>query len=187
LAKILVLDDTKANLDAAREQLASHELTLVMKFSDARALIRDRYDFETKTKVPGTAYDIVLTDLFLPGEREGQGDEGFALVGEPIPTGLVLALLAIQKGVGKVAVVSNGNHHAHPMTWALDALQDDFCAEKYSAEANTVLPGRLYSFTGYECPTVGNRSEHQKKSYEERAPLYDIKDWARVVAEITKG
>lgn len=171
--KILVLDDTKTQLDAAAEQLAGrgHELTLVSKFSEARALMAPHWDREKKETVPGTMYDVVLTDLFLPGEREGQGSEGYAFIGELLPTGLACALLALKTGTPKVAIVSDGNHHAHPLVWALDALQSREGNPPQSAAVNTVLPGRLWSFTGYECPVT----------------KADVKDWAKVVDEITKA
>lgn len=168
--RILILDDTQANLDAAAEQLKGHELVLVSSFSRARKRLSPSWDNEKKKMVPGERFDIVLTDLFLPGEKEGQGDKGYAFIGEPVPTGLALALLALKVGVGKVAVVSNGNHHHHPLTWALDALQER--NKKSRGEVNVVLPGRLWSFTGYECPTTEENR--------------DVKDWAVVFSEITK-
>lgn len=68
------------------------------------------------------AFDIVMTDNFMPAERDGQGTEGLSLVGQMIPVGLVLAIMALKANVATIIIASRDNHHAHPITWAMDAI-----------------------------------------------------------------
>lgn len=65
-------------------------------------------------------FDVVFTDLLVPASRQAQGGEGLQLVGQQMPLGATIALLALCGGVKNVAVVSNENHHHHPASAALD-------------------------------------------------------------------
>lgn len=155
--KILVIDDTQTERDAAAQQLQGHEVTFAAKFTDGRDLIRQG------------GWDVVLTDLMMPGQREGQGDDGAEFVGQLTPYGLVLAPLALKHGMAKVAIVSSGNHHNHPVFWACDALQG---SDRQDLGARSqVIPG-LWAFTGYNCLTT------KEKPY--------TKDWGKVLELITK-
>ncbi len=68
-------------------------------------------------------FDAVLTDLLVPASRQAQGDEGQRLVGQEMPLGSIIALLAISNGVKRVAVVTDMNHHNHPASAALDCFE----------------------------------------------------------------
>jgi len=62
----------------------------------------------------------------MPGEKEGispKAQEKFA--GISMPYGFTVALLAIKSGVKKVAVVSLGGHHDHPILWFCDDLEGE--------------------------------------------------------------
>lgn len=67
-------------------------------------------------------FDVVLTDLLVPASRQAQGGEGLQFVGQQMPLGTAIALLALCGGVKNVAVVSNENHHHHPASAALDCF-----------------------------------------------------------------
>ena len=91
------------------------------------SLRRTRIDFycgEAKkkaTKYPD--FDIVLTDLLVPASRQAQGTEGQRFVGQEMPLGTIIALLALCAGVKKVAVVTDMNHHNHPASAAFDCFR----------------------------------------------------------------
>ena len=70
-------------------------------------------------------FDVVLTDLLVPASRQAQGDEGKPFVGQEMPLGTTIALLALCNGVRKVAVVTDKNHHAHPASAAFDCFERD--------------------------------------------------------------
>lgn len=69
------------------------------------------------------AYDAVLLDLMLPATRAAMGDAGMKFVGQLMPYGYSLAIHAIQNGAKKVGILTETNHHMHPMSAALDSLR----------------------------------------------------------------
>jgi len=158
--KILVIDDTQAQLDHAKNVLADYEVTIAGSWR------------EGKEALEMGGWDLVLTDLSMPAEGDGQGPDGRKYVGQPTPYGFPLALLALKLGIPKVAIVSNGqgddgNHHDHPIFWASDNLHGE------------IVPERLWAFTGYECPHM------DEKSMPGVEKSYLIKDWATVVKTVT--
>jgi hypothetical protein len=72
-------------------------------------------------------FDVVLTDLLVPASRQAQGGEGERLVGQEMPLGTTIALLALTVGVKNVAVVTDKNHHHHPASAAFDHFGCDRC------------------------------------------------------------
>jgi CheY-like chemotaxis protein len=89
-------------------------------------LRRERIDFyHGEAKEQATTYpdfDIVLTDLLVPASGQAQGGEGMKFIGQEMPLGTTIALLALCAGVKKVAVVTDMNHHHHPASAAFDCL-----------------------------------------------------------------
>ena len=113
MRKILVVDDNYTNLAAAEEQLGeNNSLTTVSTFSEAAKML-------CKKK-----WDVVMTDVFMPGESDGLGPEGKKHVGELIPVGLVVALMALKNNIPEIYIVSDTNHHDHPMSWAMDEIKN---------------------------------------------------------------
>jgi CheY-like chemotaxis protein len=109
--RVLVVDDSRAHLAAAVEQLsADHEVTTT-----------DSYE-EALEKIRAETYDAVLSDLMMPAEPHALGTEGLKHLGHPVAIGFVVALCAARAGVQMVAVITDANHHNHPMSAALDFL-----------------------------------------------------------------
>ena len=109
--RILVIDDKLANLESAENQFADKnvELTIVSTYQGALYLIKN------------ARFDIVLTDLMMPGDGEGiSGDN--PEIGKEVPYGLILSILAKNKSVENVAILSDISHHAGPIAWAMDNL-----------------------------------------------------------------
>lgn len=112
--RILVIDDKNVNLDMAEKQFAGKnvELETVSTYSGALYLIKDR------------RFDIILTDLMLIGEGDGISRDNLE-IGREVPYGLVLSIIAKNKGVEHVAIVTDISHHSGPIAWAMDELMGD--------------------------------------------------------------
>lgn len=109
--KILVVDDLATNLNNAKVQFQNKnvELTCCPLFSVAADLLKSN------------EYDILLTDLMLPGESHGISDTN-PEIGVEVPYGLVLSILAKKIGVSHVAILTDINHHSGPIANAMDTL-----------------------------------------------------------------
>jgi hypothetical protein len=83
-------------------------------------------------------FDVVLTDLLVPASRQAQGGEGTKFVGQEMPLGSIIALLALVNGVKKVAVVTDMNHHSHPASAAFDCF-----GGTSKSEANIICTNRV--------------------------------------------
>ena len=112
--KVLVVDDKSRNLTDAKNQFTDKNVELICSpmFSIAVELLK-RHKF-----------DVVLTDLMLPGESEGIGDNN-PEIGKEVPYGLVLSILAKNMGVPHVAILTDISHHSGPIAWAMDNLLGD--------------------------------------------------------------
>lgn len=71
---------------------------------------------------PPPPFDVVLTDLLMPAGRVTQGPDGMRYVGQEIPVGFALSLMAVLQGAKYVAVATATNHHNHPASAMLDRL-----------------------------------------------------------------
>lgn len=128
--KILVFDDKEINRQAAIAQLGKdHDLTVVGTYNEAKESLRpeiDRkkmYEFLEQGKSYAEAvkmssgearFHAVLTDLLVPASDRAQGNEGKKFVGQEMPLGLFIALLAAKYGVKIVGLLTDANHHNHP-------------------------------------------------------------------------
>jgi hypothetical protein len=91
------------------------------KVRKAEYLAAKKVENEKATTYPD--FDVVLTDLLVPASRQAQG-EGMKFVGQEMPLGSIIALLALVNGVKKVAVVTDMNHHSHPASAAFDCFRE---------------------------------------------------------------
>lgn len=69
-------------------------------------------------------WDAVLVDLLMPAGKDAQGPNGKPFVGQLMPVGFALALLAAKNGAKYIAVVTVENHHNHPASAMLDRLEN---------------------------------------------------------------
>ena len=117
--RILVVDDNEINQAAARAQLSDYDLTVVGSYDEAEKLIN-----REMASVPGEKkFDVVLADLLMPAS--GLGMCSNILSGQEMPIGIFLALLAAKNGAKQVAVFTDCNHHAHPVSACFDAFNPD--------------------------------------------------------------
>lgn len=116
--KILVVDDKSVHLDAAKAQLGGHDLVLADTYDQGQKLLQDTHGF-----------DVVLVDLLMPASRQQQGPDGAKFVGQEMPVGIFLALLAAKNGAKLVAVHSDSCHHSHPASACFDSFSRFFWGE----------------------------------------------------------
>jgi len=176
--KILVIDDTQAHLDAAKQTLVGHDVTYCATHEGAVELLYGQHDKKRRQellqehKAKGTPFneyydkvlaettlpywDVVLSDLLMPAGSMSQGGVGRQYVGQEMAVGWSLALKAAQTGAKYVAVVTDTNHHHHPASAMLDGFNRHF----FTIDGARVLMTnyvRLVGITGTEvtCPDCG--------------------------------
>lgn len=191
--RILVIDDNQTHRDAAKIQLAEHDLTVVGTYDNGRELLQDKHDFE-----------VVLTDLLMPASSDKQGDGGLGFVGQEMPIGIFLGLLAAKNGAKLVAIHSDADHHSHPASACFDAFSRYFwkdpspnssrcgwshdeckphpievCGAKMilSNNRNWVFPANPETLERF------SKEYDDSLSYEERCEAYKfrVKDWSAVL------
>ena len=124
--RVLIIDNTPENIEAAVEQFAKIkgvELTTISSFDEFDKLFhRYSYHFE-KGKNPILQYDVVLTDLMM-SESSAEEYPKFEYYSKvEFPFGVSIAAFAKRSGVKHVGVVSRINHHVGPFEWSLDYFQ----------------------------------------------------------------
>lgn len=140
---ILVIEDSAVHQQAAREQLADHNLTVVGSYDEGQEWLTPYGDLYCKKArefrkggmndddasaqaLQLFKWDVVLIDLMLPASRQALSDEHRHLAGQEMPIGTTLAFLALKQGVKRVAVVTDTNHHHNPASAALDVMCSSF-------------------------------------------------------------
>ncbi len=141
-------------------------------------------------------FDAVLTDLLMPaGERDMAG-EGLKFVGQEMPVGFALSLMAVVHGAKFVAVATDAGHHDHPAS----AMFDNFgsrCPNEdgmYARTTSFVMNGaevRYYHspmmfVDGTTCTHCDGTSSKEKWCHPCRSTgKQSGKDWGSVIAHLT--
>ncbi|MFH2231778.1 MAG: response regulator [Patescibacteria group bacterium] len=111
LAEVLVVDDSFWHLMAAPEQFKGRKVLICDTYLEAIELL-DKHRF-----------DAVMTDLLMPTTSENQGPESKKEhVGKLMPMGAFVAAKALEAGVKQVCVVSDTDHHDHPVGHVAEKL-----------------------------------------------------------------
>lgn len=170
--RILIIEDDEKHILSAKKfaQECGHEVTIVTSYDEAEKALCG--DDRMAREEPIKNFDVVMTDLFLPCSAEGLGDPGtFWLVDQPY--GLTLALLAMRTGVKAVGIFTDGNHHSHPMIWALDTLRGYFGQSFRIGDATLLCTSRG--------PTLRRRLRDEEGEklciVPDDSPLLWAKDW----------
>lgn len=113
--KILLIDDTIRHRRAGKQQLTAlgHEVRSFGTYSEARHAVDS-----------GETFDVALIDLNMPAEVDPWG-AGFPkdYLGQSVAVGYPLALSLSLLGIPRVALSSDGGHHANPSNAMLDWLK----------------------------------------------------------------
>lgn len=119
---ILVVEDTEKHQDSAREQFKYHKLVLARNYEEGRSALESGYH-----------YTVLLTDLMMPkGGRETMGPEGMKYIFDLLPLGFPLAFLAAKIKVPYIGIVTDVNHHDHPISAAIDPISGAYWRESGS-------------------------------------------------------
>lgn len=108
--KILVIDDNGTHCAAARAQLKDHQTMVVDSYDLGQKLVDNKHDFE-----------VVFVDLLMPASRQSMGGN-LKFIGQELPVGIFLALLAAKNGAKHVVVFTDSDHHSHPASACFDAF-----------------------------------------------------------------
>ncbi len=119
--KILIIDDNQENLEAAKKQLADHEVTTLSSFDE----LASRFGYINSLNVKKLedyflSFEVILTDLFLPASLKGVKQGSY----EDVPYGIIITMVALRLGI-PVAIVTSAGHHDNPFTWALNLIGCD--------------------------------------------------------------
>jgi CheY-like chemotaxis protein len=111
--RVLLVDDSAKHRRAGKRQLEAlgHEVVATCEYREARKLVQE------------SCFDVALLDLLMPAESTTLAPDARAEhVGREIAIGFPLAL-AFGGSVPRIAVATDTNHHAHPMSAAVDWFQ----------------------------------------------------------------
>lgn len=129
LMDILVIEDTKLHQDSAREQFLQKNIIDTLH-QQGRSYVLDNADnYEQgkqkllSMKNQENRYTVVLTDLMVPkGGRDTMSPKGMEYIFDLMPYGFTLALLAAKLHVPYIGIVTDINHHDHPMSACIDPI-----------------------------------------------------------------
>ncbi len=180
--RVLVIEDSLVQIEAAQAQLVNHEITVCRSFREAEGVLAGAKNgcwYKEDAEFP---FDAVLTDLFLPPSPIGtvsvvqnyETEEGvikrdlpktIERFGEEIPYGLVIALASMRRNT-PVAIVSDKNHHGHPINWALDLV---------ASRERRLLLGTSHFLTMEGCYLVTKNANGER-----------VKDWGKALEILMK-
>lgn len=109
--RILLVDDSVRHRRAGIKDLTvlGHEVTAVGSYTDALRLAREQ------------TFDVALIDMLMPAEAQTLGPAAIEqFLGAEIGIGFPMLMKLALCGVKKVAMATDTNHHAHPMSAAVD-------------------------------------------------------------------
>jgi CheY-like chemotaxis protein len=150
--KILVIDDSHLHQASAQQTLQGHDFVIAKTHDEARTLL----DGDRDRSIAPQSFDVVLSDLLMPAGKKTQGPKGERYVGQEMPVGFALALLAVVRGAKYVAVVTDTGHHDHPASAMLDPFASE-CPHKYDSEGKPprfVMNGARVGFYHSPCTFV---------------------------------
>lgn len=100
------------------------------KFAEPEMLNKYRQALKAAAAMPSLCYHVLLTDLMMPkGGRETMGPEGMKYIFDLLPFGFPLAFLAAKRKVPYVGIVTDVNHHDHPISAAIDSISGAYWHE----------------------------------------------------------
>lgn len=138
-------------------------------------------------------FDVVLTDLIVPASKQSQGEYS-EFVGQEMPVGVFIALLATVKGkVRYVGLLTDVNHHYHPGSACIDEFNStpftvDGCKVVFE---NTHYIGFFYAdnlarpFKRKDVPE-GQDYFNYKDSLESSGEIVKAKDWVGFLELVLK-
>ncbi len=168
--RVLIVEDNKDNILAAREQLKEYQLTIVESFNDFVSEFNGtRYDQNWKeqrinSQAPEKSkYDVVLTDLYFP-IKAGKRPED--------PLGYSVALIASAASTPYIGIVTSLNHHDGQLAETFDFLTTGGPDRRFMGEQKSyrLNESRLVLFDDDDLGTRGT-----------------VKSWGRALESLIEG
>ena len=109
--KILLIDDTPKHRRAGKRQLEvlGHDVVAVSTYGEALHRVQEEI------------FDAALLDLMMPAEAYMLGTEAQAEhLGREIGIGYPMVFAMALCGIKRIAVITDGNHHQHPVVATMD-------------------------------------------------------------------
>lgn len=165
--RILIIEDKEKHILSAEKfaQECEHEVTIARSYAEAEVALCGDDHFGRENPVKN--FEVVMTDMFLPTSPIGLGRPQDFMETEQ-PYGLTLLLLAMKTGVKAVGILTDGNHHQNPMTWALDTLGAYDGPKAFTIGNTTVL-----------CSSNGPTLSREDGNLPEGDPLMYAKNWMK--------
>jgi len=129
-------------------------------------------------------FDVVLSDLLVPASRQQQGGPGLMLVGEEMPIGIFIGLLAAVGARAKyVAIFTDSNHHLHPASACFDAFnyhEGEIAPTAFTIEGSKVLLSNTRNWVNQFDPNdLGKELEYEE--YSKRSDTVRAKNWRKLL------
>ncbi len=119
---ILVVEDTEKHQESAKEQFKDHTLTIAKSYEEGKKHL--------DTASIHSRYHVLLTDLMmLKGSRETMSPEGMKYIFDLLPFGFPLAFHAARIRIPYIGIVTDVNHHDHPISAAIDPISGAYWKE----------------------------------------------------------
>ena len=116
---ILIVEDKRVHQESAEALLEGHNLSLVTNFEHAVDLLVGGDNHEGKWK---KHFDVVLSDLMFPTGR-GRMLADKSISWDEVGFGYAIPFIAAREGIPNIAVVTDMNHHQHPLAYTMDFLK----------------------------------------------------------------
>lgn len=184
--KILVVDDNWTNLEAARAQLKDCDLAVAGSYEVAQEWLGGGRGYSVE-KTNQHDFDIVLVDLLMPAGAQQQGPDGQRFVGQEMPIGIFLALLAAKNGAKFVAVFTDSDHHSHPASACFDSFnKSESDPTPMTVEGAKLLLCNTRNWVNYFRPENLAEKMEFNEWYNEQKPHVHAKDWRALLTYLTK-
>ena len=195
---ILVVEDNKTHRDAAEKQLEDHNVILVPAFDYAIDYITPKEVYKENEKgkkewmIETHDFDVILTDLLMP---QGRGDcmtpANRKMGNEERAFGFPLAIIGAIQGAKYIGVITQMNHHNHPMAYTFDLIREDHepCRLKINETTvmffNEYLGGTCLLKDGTYTDDFDNHEEDEYVTYHNKEldrdmPVY-AKNWKKAL------
>jgi CheY-like chemotaxis protein len=177
--KILVVEDNARYREAAQQQLAEHDLTIMKSFTEFFNACGGEW-FGNNPTVNIGDFDIVLSDLHMPSPHDKKGEVEAA-------TGFVVLLKALEAGVKKIAILTDGDHHEDTYSKALDLWLTREGKPFQVGEVSISLIGH-YGTKPAVLPSLATVDWDTLKQAEKQGKKIEwVKDWKGLVDNLIKS
>lgn len=173
--KILVVDDSELQREAAKAQLSDHDLTVVNDFISAAKLLDPQWPDSTFKP----EFDVVLTDMLMPGGGHGlsrEAKEKYA--NQMMPMGIFIAMIAAMTGVKLVAIVSDMGGHDHPLAVGFQRQPRGGDDDRLHINSIPVMGGGCSSLVRMRKDDLRTYVDYLER---DTIPNVEVKDWRRTL------